>query len=231
MQQAERAKRLYDNLDAPTIDELKFWVRSNQGKNVRVSYDDIKLLEKMEKQDIPIVNGKMTKPHPPVVSKEDYIELPEELDVKGWIVDMAVDVMYINDVSFFHSIDRKIKFRALVPLRRRKKKKDHTWQELFEALKIVLRFYNKAEVRIQTIHGDQEFKGKFEEKVFDEFGIKMNLANPNKHGTPLEIMFKPITYTLSKITIFQGVLIVHTLDRCQHSKEGINFLTSAQAGL
>ena len=65
----------------------------------------------------------MTKPHPPVVSREDYVKLPKELDVKGWVIDMAIDVMYINDVSFFHSIDKKIKFRALVPLERRRKRK------------------------------------------------------------------------------------------------------------
>ena len=97
------------------------------------------------------------------------------------VIEMAIDVMYIEDVSFLHSIDQKIKFRALVPLGRRKKKKDHTWLELFNALKIILRFYNAAEVRIGTLHGNQEFKGKFQEAVFDEFGIKMNLSNPNEH--------------------------------------------------
>ena len=131
VQRAERAKRLYYNLDAPSLSELKHWVRTNQGKNVPVSYEDIKLLERMEKCDVPTVKGKTVKPHPPVVSKEDYVEMPKELDVKGMVIEMAIDVMYINDVSFLHSIDRKIKFRALVPLGRRKKKKDHTWLELF----------------------------------------------------------------------------------------------------
>ena len=73
-----------------------------------------------------------------------------------------------------------------MPLGRRKKKKDHTWLELFEALKIILRFYNRAEVRIGTLHSDQEFKGKFQEKVFDEFGIEMNLCNPNDHVPDIE---------------------------------------------
>ena len=122
VQRAERAKKLYYNLDAPSLDELKHWVRTNQGKNVPVSFDDIKLLEKMEKCDVPTLKGKSVKPHPPVVTKEDFVELPSELDVKGMVIEMAIDVMYINDVSFLHSIDRKIKFRALVPLGRQKKK-------------------------------------------------------------------------------------------------------------
>ena len=122
----------------------------------------------------------MIKPHPPVVSSEDFVELPEELDVKEWIIDLAIDVLYINDCSFFHSIDRKIKFRAIVPLGRREKKMDHTWQELFAALKRVLHFYNVAEVRIRTIHADNEFRGEFQDRVFDKLGITMNFANPSK---------------------------------------------------
>ena len=88
-----------------------------------MSSEDVKLLEEMEKKDVATVKGKMTKPHPPVVSWEDYIELPDELDVKGLIIDMAIDVLYINDCSFFHSMDRKIKFRTVVLLSRRKKRK------------------------------------------------------------------------------------------------------------
>ena len=82
VQRAKRAKKLYYDLDAPTMDELKFWVQSNQGKNVPVSSDDIKLLERMERKDVPTVKGKMTKLHPPVVSTEDYVDLPGELDVE-----------------------------------------------------------------------------------------------------------------------------------------------------
>ena len=50
VKQSKRAKKLYYNLDAPTMEELKFWVRSNQEKNVPVSCEDIKLLEQMEKR-------------------------------------------------------------------------------------------------------------------------------------------------------------------------------------
>ena len=47
---AKRAKKLYYDLDAPTLGDLKMWVRSNQAKNVSVSVEDIKLLEKMEEK-------------------------------------------------------------------------------------------------------------------------------------------------------------------------------------
>ena len=53
----------------------------------------------MEKYDVPSIKGKMTKPHPPVVSKEDFVEMPKELDVRGLIIDLAIDILYVNDCS------------------------------------------------------------------------------------------------------------------------------------
>ena len=38
-----------------------------------------------------------------------------------------------------------------------------------------------AEMRICTIHADNEFRGDFEEKVIDELEISLNFANPNQH--------------------------------------------------
>ena len=52
---AKRAKKLYYDLDAPTLGDLKMWVRSNQAKNVPVSVEDIKLLGTMEAKDVPII--------------------------------------------------------------------------------------------------------------------------------------------------------------------------------
>lgn len=82
------------------------------------------------------MKGKIAKQHPPVITTKDCMELPDESDVKGWLEDLTINVLYINDCSFFHSIDRKIKFWAVVPLGRGKRTK---------ALKHVLHFYNVAE--------------------------------------------------------------------------------------
>ena len=106
----------------------------------------------MEKNDVPTIKGKWVKPHPPVVQKEDFIEMPPELEVAGLVIDLAINVVYVNDCSYFHSIDRKIKFRAIVELGRRKKQLDHTAKELFEALRMILLFYNKADIKIDTVH-------------------------------------------------------------------------------
>ena len=71
-------------------------------------------------------------------------------------------------------------------LGRKKKKSDHTAEELYEALKRILRYYNMADVRIKIIHADNEFRGVFENKVEEELKIKMNFANPNEHVPDIE---------------------------------------------
>ena len=89
-------------------------------------------------------------------------------------MDLTINVLYINDCSFSHSIDQKIKFHAVVPLRRKKKNLDHNWEELYDVLKHILHFYNIAEKHMRTIHADTKFTGEFQEKVFDELVITMN---------------------------------------------------------
>ena len=108
VERAKRAKKLYYDLDAPAIDNLKVWIRSNQARNVPVSVDDVKLLQRMEHNDIPTIKGKWVKPHPPIVKKEDFVDMPPELEVTGMIVDLAIDVVYINDCSFFIQLIGKL---------------------------------------------------------------------------------------------------------------------------
>ena len=69
---------------------------------------------------------------------------------------------------------------------RKKKKLDHTWEELYKALKKILCFYNMAEVKIRIIHADNEFHGDFEEKVMDDLGTTLNFATPNEHILDIE---------------------------------------------
>ena len=46
VERAKRAKKLYYDLDAPSIDDLKVSLRSNQARNVPISVKDVKLLQK-----------------------------------------------------------------------------------------------------------------------------------------------------------------------------------------
>ena len=80
-------------------------------KNVRVSFADVDLMEKIFGKDVAILKGKKIRPHPPVVKWNDIIDLPPELKVKGLEIELAIEVVYINDQSFLHSVDQTIKLR------------------------------------------------------------------------------------------------------------------------
>ena len=100
MQRAVRARKLYHDLCEENERNVKFWLRSNQAKNVPVSTEHINLAEEMFKVDVATGKGKSTRPHPPVVDKNDIVELPPELRVQGMKLELAMDVFYCNDQSF-----------------------------------------------------------------------------------------------------------------------------------
>ena len=130
---AKQAKKLYHDLHAETISNLKGWLSSNMGKNIPVLFEDVNLMGKLFQKDVTMLKGKSVKPHPPVVNNNDMIELPPKLNVRGKKVKLAIDVVYINDQSFLHSVDLTIKMRALSHLGMRKKGQNHDKGMLFGA--------------------------------------------------------------------------------------------------
>ena len=64
----------------------------------------------------PNTKGKWVKEKPNVVSNEDFIEIPPELDLVGREMELAIDVVYINRECFLHAVDRTIKEPSCVTL-------------------------------------------------------------------------------------------------------------------
>ena len=71
---AVRARKLYHDLGAENISNVKMWVRSNQGKNVPVTVEDLNLADKIFKADVATCKGKSARPKPPLVLKSDIVE-------------------------------------------------------------------------------------------------------------------------------------------------------------
>ena len=72
------------------------------------------------------------------------------------------------------SIDRAVRFRALIPIESQKK------DELFTGLDVILQQYNKAGFRITTINCDQEFEAMMNE-IKDDLGVDINPASQGEH--------------------------------------------------
>ena len=94
-------------------------------KNVPISHKDVNLAHRIFKANVPTCKGKSTAPRPPVVRTEDVVEFPDELQHKGRRIELVIDVVYINDQSFLHSVDRTIKLKLFTALGTRKKGKNY----------------------------------------------------------------------------------------------------------
>jgi len=88
-------------------------------------------------------------------------------------------LIYINRCIFLVTIDWSMKYRTVIPLT------DRTSKELYRGLDVVIREYNKNELRIRRIHCDSEFKS-IMDPVADDMDIEMNYANPDEHVPDIE---------------------------------------------
>ena len=64
--------------------------------------------------------------------RADLVAIPKELISQHQQLELCMDVMYIDGLPMFTSIDRTVKFRSLVPL------DATTVEHLYEALDVVL---------------------------------------------------------------------------------------------
>ena len=103
------------------------------------------------------MKGKREKPKSPIVTTEDVVEMPPELNSEGMEVDLAIDVVFIDNEAFLHTVDRKIKKPSCVVLGTKRKGESYDKQTLFNGLDGILREYNKAEVYVRKIYADNEF--------------------------------------------------------------------------
>ena len=135
----------------------------------------MKLAKKAFGKDVAVLKGKRTRPHPPVVRKDDIVDLPPELQLKS--VDIAMDVVYVEDQAFLNAVDRSAKFKSLACMGTTKKL---TSEQLLQGMRQVIHHYQKQGIGIDFLHLDHEFKS-FKLKVEKEFKYTVNLCNPDEH--------------------------------------------------
>ena len=139
------------------------------------------------RNDVATLKGKSVKPHPPVVNRNNVIDLPPELKIKGMKVELAMDVVFISDQSFLHTVDRTIKFRRLSHLGTGKKNQGYMKENFFAGIDMILRHYNKHGIYVSVIHADNKFQSILNELV-DVWDIKLNFSLPGEHVPDIERM-------------------------------------------
>ena len=170
---AKVARAFYHIAGCPTLTNFKHIIRQNIFKNCPVTVADVDVAERIFGPDLGTLKGKSTRRAPlPVV--DDNVAIPPEILEEHKDLVLCMDLMYINGMPLFTSIDRSIKFRSVVPI------KNRSSTELYQALDVVFRRYNEAGFAITTVHCDQEFKNLMDE-VFDELDIVMNYTTTGDH--------------------------------------------------
>ena len=141
--------------------------------NCPVTTEDVDNAEKIFGPDIGTMKGKTTRRNPTPV-KKDEVQIPKELIEKNQDITLCIDLLFVNGMPMLTSIDRAVRFRALIPIESRKK------EELFTGLDVILRQYNKAGFQITTINCDQEFESMMN-KIKDDLGVDINPASQGEH--------------------------------------------------
>jgi hypothetical protein len=164
VENAKRARKLYHSVGCPGVENLKTMLRMNSIQDCPVTAEDVNNAERMFGKDIGALKGKTTRQAPPRVT-EQLIEIPPELKERPE-VKLAMDIMYVNDQKYLTSVDLYLRYRCCVPIDTRKNK------EIFKALDVILRQYNKGQYRINKIYCDSEFKHMMDQ-VSDDLEVKM----------------------------------------------------------
>ena len=181
VKRARACRKLMHDLGAPSYSDLKKFLRMNLCRECPVSSGDVDLAMKIFGKDVAVLKGKSVKGKPPVVGKEDEIELPPELVIE--MVELAIDVIYVSTEAFLHTVDRKIKNVSVVPLGTAKKVPAKT---LWVGLKKVVSQYNTVGIGVSMIHADNEFRAVENLCKKEEIKIEFNFCNPDEHVPDIE---------------------------------------------
>ena len=182
---AARARKLYHYLSAKNIQNVKVWLRYNQCKNVPILVEDVNLTEKIYKTEVAAWKGKSVRPHPPVVTTNEIVELPTELMTKGRQIELAIDILYINNEAFLHSVDKTLRYNGIISLGTKVKGEMYTAETLCKASEDILCLYNRADIYIKRIHCDNDFKTVFRE-LDKNCDAEFNYSSPQKHVPDIE---------------------------------------------
>ena len=178
IEEANKARRLYYTSGAPGMEAFKALLRMNIIKNCPVTPEHVDRANDIYGLPIAALKGKATRSKPPIMSK-DIIEIPEEIYLKNYKLHLCIDIVYINGMTFLVSIDKEIRFRSIVHLKKCSK------SLLYEGLDKITRVYNTAGFRIKIILADNEFRPLLED-VEDDMDIQFNYTNADEHESHIE---------------------------------------------
>ena len=101
-------------MSCPTVVALKNLINSRLMRNCPVTTKDVDIAEKIFGKDVGTLKGKTTRPKAPIV-KTDILEIPQEILAQE-VLELCIDVMFVNGSPFLTGIDNTIKNRSAIKL-------------------------------------------------------------------------------------------------------------------
>jgi len=135
LEDAKAARKLYRAIGSPSLANMKMILKQNLIEDCTVTTKDVETAERVFGPDVGTLKEKTIRKKSHVV-KNGFIEIPPEILEQHQDLVLEIDLVFVNGMPMWTSIDTTIKFRSLVPL------KDQTAKELYKSLDVVLRKHN-----------------------------------------------------------------------------------------
>ena len=111
-----------------------------------------------------------------IICKAVLIEIPIKLKVKGYLVTLCIDTIYMNGIGFLTSIGYPMYYRKCSYV------EDTTENEFYRKIDKAVTLYNKGGFKVNMNECDGEFKSMVD-KVSDDMDITMNYTNAQDHSS------------------------------------------------
>ena len=175
--QAEQAKRTYAMIGHPSQKDFENIIKLNILPDCPITVNDIKIAGKIFGTEIGSLKGKTTRRKPQPVRTDNVFVPPELVKVHKDVI-LVIDIMLVNNLPFFTSISRNLKFSTIQFLPNRKS------ETIGNALKIVKLVYGRGGFRIRTVLADGEFEHLRD--ICLELNVYLNTTSANEHVPEIE---------------------------------------------
>ena len=148
---ARKAIFLYRRIGRPSLRAYYNILENNLIRDCPVTSADAKRAQYIYGVDIAVLKGKTRRTKPMSVPTRDLVPLPNHVLKWHSKVTLCVDLVFVNQMTFLHTISRNLCFRTVEYLSNQSKK------TLLEAVDNVIRFYHARGLKVEHVRGDHQF--------------------------------------------------------------------------
>ena len=150
IQGANNAREMQQIIGWPSTTTFKKIVKKNLTCNSKVTIDDINRAELIYGPATPLLQGKMTRVHPPQI-KIERIPLPLPIATHHKRLQLYIDFFFVNGIPFLHTKSGKVNFITTQAFTSR------STSSIIDGLDVVRNIYESRGFDIDIVHGDNEF--------------------------------------------------------------------------